>query len=142
MGQATLTRFFMMHVIFLPLTLLVLCGVHFWRIRKDGGLSRPAAVKKEETEKIYSWPILMWTELAILLGIAAVLVLLAFFIDAPLLEHANPAHPENLQDLMASLRTSDAEIGKYCPACVQHRLALQSYHGWLGVVIIGIADIQ
>jgi len=94
-GQATLTRFFMMHVIFLPLTLLILCGVHFWRIRKDGGLSRPAAVKKTESEKIYSWPVVMWAELALLLGITAILVFLAFFIDAPLLEHANPAHPEN-----------------------------------------------
>ena len=40
-GQAALSRFFMLHVIFLPVTLLVLCGVHFWRIRKDGGISGP-----------------------------------------------------------------------------------------------------
>ena len=37
----------------------------------------------------------MWAELALLLGIISILVLLAFFIDAPLLEQANPAHPEN-----------------------------------------------
>lgn len=94
-GQSTLTRFFMLHVIFLPLSLLVLCGVHFWRIRKDGGLSRPLAVKQGEAEKVYTWPLLMWAELAVLIGIVAILVLLAFFIEAPLLEHANPAHPEN-----------------------------------------------
>jgi len=94
-GQAALTRFFMLHVIFLPMTLLVLTGVHFWRIRKDGGLSRPKDEKTEQQEKLYSWPLVMWAELAILAGIIAVLVLLAFFIDAPLLEQANPSHPEN-----------------------------------------------
>jgi len=98
-GQPALTRFFMLHVIFLPLTLLTLTGVHFWRIRKDGGLSMPAAVRSEtgegKAEKWYSWPLVMWIELAVLLGVIAVLLLLAFFIDAPLLERANPDHPEN-----------------------------------------------
>lgn len=94
-GQAALTRFFMLHVIFLPMTLLVLTGVHFWRIRKDGGLSRPKDEKTEKQEKLYSWPLVMWAELAILAGIIAVLVLLTFFVEAPLLEQANPSHPEN-----------------------------------------------
>lgn len=31
----------MLHVAVLPLVVVVLLGVHFWRIRKDGGLSRP-----------------------------------------------------------------------------------------------------
>jgi hypothetical protein len=31
----------MLHVIFLPLTFLILTSWHFWRIRKDGGISRP-----------------------------------------------------------------------------------------------------
>jgi len=94
-GQTALTRFFMLHVIFLPLTLIVLTSVHFWRIRKDGGLSKPDTVSVNKSEKIYSWPILMWVELAILISILAILVFLAFFIDAPLLEKANPIHPEN-----------------------------------------------
>lgn len=96
-GQAALTRFFMLHVIFLPLTLLVLLGVHFWRIRKDGGLSRPATADSSENkdQKLYSWPIVMWAELSIFVGVIAVLLLLALFIDAPLLERANPIHPEN-----------------------------------------------
>ncbi len=67
-GQAALTRFFMLHVIFLPMTLLVLTGVHFWRIRKDGGLSRPMDAHAGKQEKLYSWPLVMWAELAILAG--------------------------------------------------------------------------
>ncbi len=41
-GQEALIRFYLLHVIVLPLLTAVLIGVHFWRIRKDGGLVRPA----------------------------------------------------------------------------------------------------
>jgi len=97
-GQPALSRFFAMHVIFLPLTLLILIGVHFWRIRKDGGLSRPlqyAESKHADDNKWYSWPVMMWLELAVFFSLLAVLLLLALFADAPLLEKANPAFPEN-----------------------------------------------
>ncbi|MBI2834032.1 MAG: cytochrome b N-terminal domain-containing protein [Acidobacteria bacterium] len=40
-GQNALLRFYVLHVMLLPLVMTVLIGVHFWRIRKDGGLSRP-----------------------------------------------------------------------------------------------------
>ncbi len=40
-GQNALIRFYVMHVIVLPFLALVLILVHFWRIRKDGGLARP-----------------------------------------------------------------------------------------------------
>ena len=140
-GQSALTRFFMLHVVFLPLTLLVLTGWHFWRIRKDGGLSRPvenestsqqvyesASPQDSETEilqtgaakfqsrtdpdpsrdltiqvgksarrnnRMYSWPVLMWTELTVLFFVTVVLLIMAFLFDAPLREQANPAFPEN-----------------------------------------------
>ena len=40
-GQPTLIRFYTLHVIFLPLIAAFLMAVHFWRIRKDGGISGP-----------------------------------------------------------------------------------------------------
>ncbi|HEY8921874.1 MAG TPA: selenite/tellurite reduction operon b-type cytochrome ExtP [Candidatus Limnocylindria bacterium] len=40
-GQGTLIRFYVMHVIAFPLIVAVLLVVHFWRIRKDGGVSGP-----------------------------------------------------------------------------------------------------
>ncbi|ABB32348.1 Cytochrome b/b6 domain protein [Geobacter metallireducens RCH3] len=40
-GQMALLRFYVLHVVALPLLAATLLGVHFWRIRKDGGLSRP-----------------------------------------------------------------------------------------------------
>lgn len=43
--QATLIRFYVLHVFFLPLGVLFLFGYHMWRVRKDGGL---AAVDRED----------------------------------------------------------------------------------------------
>ena len=40
-GQEALLRFYVLHVAVLPATLCLLMAIHFWRIRKDGGLSRP-----------------------------------------------------------------------------------------------------
>ncbi|HEU4342383.1 MAG TPA: cytochrome b N-terminal domain-containing protein, partial [Candidatus Binatia bacterium] len=40
-GEEALIRFYLFHVMILPLALVMLMSVHFWRIRKDGGLARP-----------------------------------------------------------------------------------------------------
>jgi quinol-cytochrome oxidoreductase complex cytochrome b subunit len=40
-GQNTLLRFYVLHVVFLPLAAAFFLAVHFWRIRKDGGISGP-----------------------------------------------------------------------------------------------------
>jgi quinol---cytochrome c reductase cytochrome b subunit, bacillus type len=40
-GQSALIRFYTLHVIGLPLLAAVFMAVHFWRIRRDGGLARP-----------------------------------------------------------------------------------------------------
>jgi quinol-cytochrome oxidoreductase complex cytochrome b subunit len=40
-GQNTLLRFYVVHIMALPLIVAVLLAVHFWRIRKDGGISGP-----------------------------------------------------------------------------------------------------
>ena len=41
-GQEALLRFYVLHVAVLPAVLILMIAIHFWRIRKDGGLSRPA----------------------------------------------------------------------------------------------------
>jgi quinol-cytochrome oxidoreductase complex cytochrome b subunit len=40
-GAEALIRFYLLHVMLLPLALFFLLAVHFWRVRKDGGLTRP-----------------------------------------------------------------------------------------------------
>jgi quinol-cytochrome oxidoreductase complex cytochrome b subunit len=42
-----LLRFYVLHCMILPLTALLLIAIHFWRIRKDGGLYTPDKSAKE-----------------------------------------------------------------------------------------------
>jgi quinol-cytochrome oxidoreductase complex cytochrome b subunit len=53
-GQATLLRFYALHVVVLPLTLTVLLALHIWRVRKDGfAVQQPASgtFAEEATER-------------------------------------------------------------------------------------------
>ena len=113
-GQDTLTRFYLLHVVLLPIATIVLIGVHFWRIRKSGGLAIPAdaadrvlsasgiddpqlleeaRLRREHT--VLSWPTALWAEGAVFLCALAALMLAAMLVDAPLLAPADPSMPEN-----------------------------------------------
>ena len=50
-GQATLIRFYTLHVIGFPLVAAILMAVHFWRIRKDGGEAGPPPPSRREVEQ-------------------------------------------------------------------------------------------
>ncbi|MBK7601459.1 MAG: cytochrome b N-terminal domain-containing protein [Acidobacteria bacterium] len=56
-GVEALIRFYLLHIMLLPLALAALMGVHFWRIRKDGGMVRPAdadsRLEPRSSEEIY-----------------------------------------------------------------------------------------
>jgi quinol-cytochrome oxidoreductase complex cytochrome b subunit len=40
-GNDTLLRWYVLHVLLLPFVIVIFMAVHFWRVRKDGGLSGP-----------------------------------------------------------------------------------------------------
>ena len=40
-GGSTLLRFYVLHVLALPFIIVIFMAVHFWRVRKDGGISGP-----------------------------------------------------------------------------------------------------
>jgi quinol-cytochrome oxidoreductase complex cytochrome b subunit len=40
-GPNALLRFYVLHCVFIPIVASVLIAVHFWRVRKDGGISGP-----------------------------------------------------------------------------------------------------
>jgi quinol-cytochrome oxidoreductase complex cytochrome b subunit len=40
-GEGALLRFYVLHCVGLPLAIGFLMAVHFWRVRKDGGISGP-----------------------------------------------------------------------------------------------------
>lgn len=50
-GQATLIRWYTLHVIFLPLATILLTAMHFWRVRKDGNISVPVYAVPTDNEK-------------------------------------------------------------------------------------------
>jgi quinol-cytochrome oxidoreductase complex cytochrome b subunit len=119
-GQEALLRFYVLHVAVLPAVLVLLIAIHFWRIRKDGGLSRPEAapavvatfqkklyglqgfvranftkVGNTPDESVYTWPHLLMAELFVfVLTVSAILVVSLLF-NAPLEEPVNAMHPPN-----------------------------------------------
>ncbi len=46
-----LLRFYVLHCMILPLTAIVLIAIHFWRIRKDGGLYAPDRSQEKPNER-------------------------------------------------------------------------------------------
>jgi quinol-cytochrome oxidoreductase complex cytochrome b subunit len=40
-GEETLNRFYVLHCVAIPLAVSLLLAIHFWRVRKDGGISGP-----------------------------------------------------------------------------------------------------
>src|SRR6266702_3464299 len=49
-AQPTLIRFYVAHVILLPLAGALLMAVHFWRIRKDGGAAGPPPPARRDVD--------------------------------------------------------------------------------------------
>ncbi len=124
-GQNALIRSYVMHVVLLPFITGLLIAVHFWRIRKEGGLARPEAsiaaektnskpvedlksyglmnlvegktfqVGKEPEEMTTTWPHLLFRELILLLLVIIVITGMAVLFDAPLEEVANPSITPN-----------------------------------------------
>jgi quinol-cytochrome oxidoreductase complex cytochrome b subunit len=159
-GSEALIRFYVLHVAVLPAIMGFLIAVHFFRIRKDGGLARPADTSKEKQipdeefgpvknasvfkaarsyqlveivkgkepkvneeveQMMFAWPKLIIRELIVLLGVLAVLSLIAVFFDAPLEGPADPNHPTNPSK---------------APWYFLGLQELVSYHGFIGGIVI------
>ncbi len=50
-GENALLRFYVLHVFVLPLVMTVLIGIHFWRVRKDGGITPLVKSNEKINEK-------------------------------------------------------------------------------------------
>ena len=123
-GESALIRFYVLHVIVLPLVAIMLIGLHLWRVRKDGGLARPGeplplrqdvppgpitktyglmelargtspAVGLAPEDEVFTWPNVVFREILLFMATVAVVLVLAIFWNAPLEEIANPVHPPN-----------------------------------------------
>ena len=100
-GQGALRNFYAIHVAVLPAVLVMLMSYHFWKVRKDGGISQPEPPPAEEGKRrprvvrLTTIPHLVRIELAAALVVIAALALWARFVPAPLEGLADPAHPPN-----------------------------------------------
>lgn len=97
-GAATLSNFYAMHVMLIPLGLFVFMLYHIWRVRKNRFTlpRRPAEDPATITVKmVTSLPHLVGREAVFALVMLALLLAWTTWIDAPLLPAADPLHPPN-----------------------------------------------
>jgi quinol-cytochrome oxidoreductase complex cytochrome b subunit len=123
-GQEALLRFYVLHVAVLPAVLVLMMAIHFWRIRKDGGLSRPevaaapapdaGVVKLKKVyglqgfvrgpftklgnvpdNSVYSWPNLLMAELFVFVLTISLILVVSLLFNAPLEQPVNIMHPPN-----------------------------------------------
>lgn len=94
-GQGALRNFYAIHVAVLPAVLIALLSYHFWKVRKDGGISQPKLGPRERVERLTTIPHLVRIELAAAAALIAGLLLFATFVPAPLEALADPTHPPN-----------------------------------------------
>lgn len=123
-GQGALIRFYVLHCFVLPFLVTVALAIHFWRIRKDGGISGPdkagapemqsaaaaptktyglmevvpgteITVEKNPDDYVFTWTHLMPKEFLATIMIITLLNLVSVFFNAPLEELANPTVTPN-----------------------------------------------
>ena len=70
-------------------------GFHFWRVRKAGGVAIPESESSTENKLVTTLPNLVLREFVVALILIAMILLFAIFIDAPLMDKANPAFSPN-----------------------------------------------
>ncbi|WP_321288134.1 cytochrome b N-terminal domain-containing protein [uncultured Sunxiuqinia sp.] len=92
LNSNTLLNFYNLHTGVLPLLFVFFVSVHFWLVRKAGGVALP---EEEETQKVPVIPNLVVKEIMVALLLVAGLFLVAVFYSAPLLDQANPNHSPN-----------------------------------------------
>jgi quinol-cytochrome oxidoreductase complex cytochrome b subunit len=94
-GQPALSNFYAFHIVFLPLLMTVFMGYHFWKIRKNGGISQPLRSSQERNERVTTLPHLVSREAAVAALVGTVLLLYAMSVAAPLGTIADPFHSPN-----------------------------------------------
>lgn len=97
-GQATLSIFFTLHVVIVPLCLFLLMPFHFWRVRKAGGVVVPRSSANDSVEQnkyVSTVPDLIIRELIVGLVLIAFVMVFSLIFDAPLEAKANPGLSPN-----------------------------------------------
>ena len=94
-GQGALSNFYAAHVAVLPVVTVGFLAYHFWKVRKDGGISQAEEAGDRPPRRVPTIPHLVEREFAVGALVLAGLVLFAMVVPAPLGELANPQHSPN-----------------------------------------------
>lgn len=97
-SASTLLNFYALHISFVPLGIMALLSYHFWRVRKDGGLTLPKPADQPgepKVERVTTIPHLVRRELIWALSWLGLLIIWSALIPAPLEAIANPAVSPN-----------------------------------------------
>ncbi len=94
-GQAALSNFYAMHVVFFPAIVMALLGYHFWKVRKDGGITQPVVKDDQPVKRLTTIPHLVNVELAAALVVFTGVMIFSMFTPAPLGQIANPITSPN-----------------------------------------------
>jgi quinol-cytochrome oxidoreductase complex cytochrome b subunit len=87
-GQAALMRFYLLHIVVLPIAVAVLFGYHMWRIRKDGGLAHGGAADNAALV-VDAIPAVVLRVTVVAMATWLAVTVLAMVIPSPLEEAAN-----------------------------------------------------
>jgi len=94
-GQGALSNFYALHVVVIPLLIATTMSYHFWKIRKNGGISQPLRAENERAERLTTIPHLITRELAIATLVLTAMIIFSMLVPAPLGQIANPLNSPN-----------------------------------------------
>lgn len=123
-GQGALLRFYVLHCFVLPVFMIMALAIHFWRIRKDGGISGPSfdesaspediaksasksyglmevvkgttvTTEREPDNYVFTWIHLIPKEVLATIVVIIILNIVSVFFNAPLEEMATPTVTPN-----------------------------------------------
>jgi len=93
-GAKTLLNFYSMHIALIPLAMFGLMSFHFWRVRKDGGLTIPKSadenIETPKIERLTTIPHLVRKELVFAVVWIALILVFSMLVPAPLEGIATP----------------------------------------------------
>jgi len=115
-GQGALSNFYALHVAVLPVLLFLMASYHYWKVRRDGGISQPISQRGKGVERVTTIPHLVQIEFAVATAVTVVLITFAMWRPAPLGPLANPLQSPNpakaawyfmgLQELLLHMHTA------------------------------------
>lgn len=94
-GQGTLRNFYAVHVLVLPILLMVMMSYHFWKIRKNGGISQPDPKQEQPLFRVSTIPNLVRIEFAAATVVIVGVLVWSMFTPAPLNALADPLNSPN-----------------------------------------------